>query len=173
MSDQRQQHKQQKVCILAETDEFIPMLKRYANLVEVIFGDLTTFQSVERGDSCVEGFSCEARKLISMATKGYILCILLLQLRQFTLGEVNIFCEFTTMYGDLQAKRATIHHSEMPLEILTNSTETPSPPATMTPEIQVLDMDMTQKKPWVAKLKIWHPKLKAPLSNVHKNIKLC
>ena len=71
--------------------------------------------------------SREARKLMTMATKGSIPWIVLLQSRQFALGEVNILCEFTTIHGNLQAKRATIHHSDMPLELLTNSTET-SPP---------------------------------------------
>ena len=75
----------------------------------------------------------EARKRMTVATRGYILWIILLQSRQFALGEVNILCEFTTMHGDLQAKRTTIHHSEMSLELLTNSTDTPPPPTTRTP----------------------------------------
>ena len=52
---------------------------------------------------------------MTMATKGYIMWVVLLQSRKFELGEFNIFCEFTTMHGDLRAKRATIHYSEMPL----------------------------------------------------------
>ena len=57
VADLRQQQKQQKVCIPADTDEFMLILKRYENLVYVIFfGDLPTFQSVEIVDSCVEGF---------------------------------------------------------------------------------------------------------------------
>ena len=89
--------------------------------------------------------------------------IVLLQSRQFALGEVKILCEFTTMHGDLRAKISKIHHSEMPLELPTNSTETPSPPATRTPYIHVLDIDNIQKKPRVSKLKNCHPKLKAYL----------
>ena len=67
------------------------------------------------------------------------------------------------MYGDLQAKRATIHHSEVPLELLTNSTETPPPPVNRYLDIQVVDMDKTQKKPRVANLNNCHPKPKAAL----------
>ena len=67
------------------------------------------------------------------------------------------------MHGNLQAKRATIHHIGMLLELLTTSTETPTPPATKTPDIQVVDMDNTQKKPRVTNLKNWNPKLKAAL----------
>ena len=111
----------------------------------------------------LRGISREARKLMNMATRGSILWIILLQSLQFALGEVYVLCEFTTMHGDLREKRATIHHSEMPLELLTNSTDTPSTPTTRTPEIQVLDVDKIHKKPRVVKPKHWHPKLKSAL----------
>ena len=63
----------------------------------------------------------------------------------------------------MQSKRATIHQSEMPLELLTNSRERPPPPVNKTPYIRVVDMDKIQKKPRVANLNNWHPKLKAAL----------
>ena len=66
--------------------------------------------------------SREARKRMNMATRGSILWIILLQSRQFSLGEVNILYDFTIIHGNLRAKRSTIHHSEMPLELLTKST---------------------------------------------------
>ena len=44
-----------------------------------------------------------------------------LQSRQVALGEVNLLCEFTTMYKDLRAKRTTTLQSEMPSDLLTNS----------------------------------------------------
>ena len=109
------------------------------------------------------GISRETRKRMTMATRGSILWIILLQSHQFELGEVNILCEFTTMHGGLQAKRATIRHIEMPLELLTNSTDTPPLPTTRTPEIQVLDVDNTHKKPRVANTNNWHPNLKVDL----------
>ena len=118
------------------------VLKRYTNIVYVVFWETCPLLKVLREVILeLKYLSREARKRISMATKGSILWIDLLQSRQFALGEVNILCEFTTMHGNLQAKRATIHYSEMPLELLTNSRETPPPPATRTPEIQVVDMD--------------------------------
>ena len=100
---------------------------------------------------------------MTMATKGSILWVVLLQSRQFALGEFNIFCEFTTMHADLRAKRATIRHSEMPLELLKNSKETPPPPASRTPEVQVVDMDKIQNNPRVDNTNNWHPKLKSDL----------
>ena len=107
--------------------------------------------------------SRESRKHMTMATRGSILWIILLQSRQFELGEVNILCEFTTTHDDLREKRSTIHHCEMPLELPTKSTDTPPPPTTMIPEIQVLDLDKIHKKPRVANPNNWHPKLKAAL----------
>ena len=105
----------------------------------------------------------EARKHMTMATRGSILWIILLQSLQFALGEVNVLCEFTTIHGGLQAKRSAIHHSEMPLELIINSTETPPPQTNRTPEIQVLDVDKIHKKLRVSKPNNWHPKLKAAL----------
>ena len=102
---------------------------------------------------------------MNMATKGSILCIVLIQSRQFAF---NILCEFTTMHGDLRVKRATIHHSEIPLELLTNSTETYPPPVKSTRQIQVVDMENIQKKPRVANLKNRHPKLKADIEGLLK-----
>ena len=37
VADLRQQHKQKKFCIPAEADKFMIMLKRYANIVYVVF----------------------------------------------------------------------------------------------------------------------------------------
>ena len=54
-------------------------------------------------------------------------------------------------------------HCEIPLELLTNSREKPRPPATRTPDIQVVDMDNIQKNPRTDNLKNWHPKLKSAL----------
>ena len=99
------------------------VLKRYTNIVYVVFWETCPLLKVLREVILeLKYLSREARKRIAMATKGSILWIDLLQSRQFALGEVNILCEFTTMKGNLQAKRATIHHSEMPLELLKNST---------------------------------------------------
>ena len=65
---------------------------------------------------------------MTLNNKGSMLWIILLQSRQFALGEVNVLSEFTTMHEDLRAKRAAIDHSEMPLELISNSTEKGAPP---------------------------------------------
>ena len=62
---------------------------------------------------------------MSARTKASILWIMLLQARQFSLGEVNILCEFSTMHSDLRAKKAAIHHGEVPKELIDNSSTAP------------------------------------------------
>ena len=110
------------------------MLKRYANLVYMIFSETCPlFKVLIEVILALRDLSRWARKRMTVANKVYILWIVLLQSRQFELDEVNILCEFTTMHGDLQAKRTIIHHSDMPLELLTNSRERPPPPANRTP----------------------------------------
>ena len=74
---------------------------------------------------------------MTLNTKGSMLWIILIQYRHLALGEVNVLCEFTTMHEDLHVKRAAIHHSEMPLELISNSTEKEAPqkPNETTPEV--------------------------------------
>ena len=58
--------------------------------------------------------------MMSIQTKASILWIVLLQARQFGIGEDNILYEFRTMYDDLRAKRYQVSHSEVPTQMLTN-----------------------------------------------------
>ena len=83
---------------------------------------------------------------------GSILWIILLQSRQFALGEMNMLCEFKTMHSDLRSKKAAIYHGEMPMELVTNST--PQVPPTPPPahENLVVDVDKIQKKIMVSNL---------------------
>ena len=91
------------------------MLKPYANLLYALFSENSPmFNAVGAVIQALKDISREARKRMSMATKGSILWILLLQSCQFALGKVNLLCEFTTMHEDLCAKRAVILHSKMP-----------------------------------------------------------
>ena len=112
VDDLRKQRKKLKVWISAEADEFMIMLKRYVNLVYVVFSETWPMFKLLR--EVIFALRCiyrQAQKRVTMATRGSILWIILLQSRQFALGEVSILCEFTTMHSDLRAKRATIHHS--------------------------------------------------------------
>ena len=78
-----------------------------------------------------------------------------------------MLCEFTTMHEDLRAKRASILHSEMPSELITNSEPKPSyqgrsknPPTTA-----VIDVDVSPKKPKMANKSTWNPKLRDALTS--------
>ena len=55
---------------------------------------------------------------MSLHTKDSILWIVLLQARQFGMGEVNILHEFKSLHHDLQAKRGDISHSKVPRELV-------------------------------------------------------
>ena len=93
-----------------------------------------------------------------MHTKGSILWIVLLQARQFGLGEVNVLYEFQSMHDDLRAKRAQISHSEVPSELFANST-----PGSEDGQRE-REAEPKAKKPRTANPCNWHPKLKAALA---------
>ena len=82
----KQQRKQQKVCIPSEADEFMLMLKRYANLVYVSFLETCPlFKVLREVILLLRGLSRGDRKRMTIATKGSILWVVLLQSRQFAL----------------------------------------------------------------------------------------
>ena len=105
---------------------------------------------------------------MTLNTKGSMLWIILLQSRQFALGEVNVLCEFTTMHKDLRAKRAAIYHSDMPLELISNSTdkEAPPKPNETTPEVEDVEVERI-KKNFAQKIQITGAKIsRLPLRNL-------
>ena len=107
---------------------------------------------------------------MTLNTKGSMLWIILLQSRQFALGEVNVLCEFTTMHEDLREKRADIHHSEMPLELILNSTEKEAPPKPneTTPEVVDVEVERIKKKLRPVNPNNWNKNLKAALKELLK-----
>ena len=121
ISDLRVQRNKIKISIPAEADELMVMLKRYANLLYTVFTETCPlFNALLEVIRALREFSREARKRMTMSTKESILWIVLLKSRQFALGEVNLLCEFTTMHEDLHTKRASILHSEMPMNLIKN-----------------------------------------------------
>ena len=102
---------------------------------------------------------------MTISTKESILWIFLLQSRQFSIGEVNMLCEFTTMHEDRCSKKASILHSEIPSELLTNSDTTSPQPEWIKnlPHKPAIDMDATTKRYRFANPKNWHPNLMAAL----------
>ena len=113
-------HMQISVPVAAE--EFVLLLKRFGNLIYALFSSSSPlFKCMKEIINALMGYSREARRRMPMATKASILWIVLLQSRQFGLGELNILHEFSTMHEDLRAKRGQITHSEVPADLLANS----------------------------------------------------
>ena len=110
-----------KILIPNNADKFIIMLKRYANLLFADFSDMCSlFKAIREVSRALKEYSQEARKRIFLTTKGSIIWIIVLQSCQFSLGKVNLFYEFTTMHEDLCEKQSSVHHSEIPSELITN-----------------------------------------------------
>jgi len=122
VKDLRLLKKRMKISVPESAEEFMLVLKRYANLLFVIFiPRCPLFKCGKEIILVLKDYSREARRKISVHTKGSILWIILLKSRQFGMGEVNILYEVTSMHEDLWAKKLSIHYSEMPSELMQNS----------------------------------------------------
>ena len=167
VADLRSQRKQKQISVPVEPEAFLLMLKRYANFLFAIFSDTCPlFLLVKEVIRALRDFSREARRRMTIGTKGSILWIILLQSRHFALGELSVLCEFSTMHSDLQAKRAVIQHGECPAELLANSSSTPGDTLADPPENNegaAPPPEKPPKKPRKANPNTWHPKLKAAL----------
>ena len=79
-----------------------------------------------------------------------------------------MLCEFTTIHEDLRAKRASILHSEMPMNLITNlEPETVQQDCTKNPVTNAtIDVDINPKKVKLAppNKSNWNPKLRAALT---------
>ena len=142
------------------------MLKRYGNLLYAVFPDTCPlFKALREVIRGLRKCSREAIKRMMLSTKWLILWIVLLQSIQFSLGEVNMLCEFNTMHEDLRAKKASILHSVIPIELLTNSRTTSPPPDQIKnlPHKPAIDVYVTPKRQRVSNPKNWHPKLMAAI----------
>ena len=172
VADLRGHRKQKKISVPAEPEDFLLMLKRYANLLFAIFSNTCSlFLLVKEVIRAIRDFSREARRRMTIGTKGSILWIILLQSRHFALGELDVLCEFSTMHSDLQAKRAVIQHGECPAELLANSSTSSDTPANPLEnnEGAAPPAEKPPKKPRKANPNNWHPKLKAALKGPLKN----
>ena len=119
VADIRAVRKKMKLSVPSEAEEFMLILKRFANLLYALFSArCPLFQCIQELIIALKAFSREARRNMSQATKASILWIGLLQARQFALGEMHILFEYTQMHQDLRAKKTCIHHGEVPVDLL-------------------------------------------------------
>ena len=158
VADLRALRQRMKISIPEEAEEFMLILKRFGNLLFALFSEkCPLFRAVNEVVKALKAYSREARKNMPTNTKGSILWIILLQARQFSLGEVHPLFEFTRKHEDLRAKKASILHSEVPLELLISS---PAKRA-LDPDKDATKSDKRQRAD--ENPNVWHQKIRAAL----------
>ena len=111
-----------KATVPTSHEDFILMLKRFCNALFGIFsGDSPYFKCCVKVVDVLQAFSRPARAAMTTNTRAAILWILLLQSRQFAMGNMDILSEFATMQSDLRAKRGVITHAEVPIDLVSPS----------------------------------------------------
>lgn len=110
-------------------------------------------------------FSRSAQESMSRKTKASILWIILLQSRQFAMGEIAILAEFSAMHTNLAAKHSLIIHAEVPSELIEDKLPTPKAIDDKTKDQGLVKRgDQKRQKTGGAPNKnTWHPKLKGKL----------
>jgi hypothetical protein len=140
-------------------EDFALLLKRYANLLFALFSEhCSLFKCVIKIIDALKDFSKAAKEGMTKRTRASILWIILLQARQFAIGEMNILVEFTTMHTNLSAKMGAITHAEVPTELYEKKQKPPKRDSPDKPDNDI------KKKPRQANPNNWHPKLKANIS---------
>jgi hypothetical protein len=146
--------------IPATADDFMLLLKRYANLLFALFSeDCPFYKCVVKIVDALKEFSRVAREAMSTITKASILWIILLQSRTFALGDDVILAEFTTMHANLASKQGNIYHAEVPQALLPKSLPEKRKPKLQEPDDSKPDIKKPRCNP-----NNWHPTLKAKLS---------
>ena len=143
-------------------EDFMLLLKRYANLLFALFSpDCPFYKCVVKVVDALKEFSRVARETMSQMTRASILWIILLQSRTFALGEDTILAEFTAMHSNLAAKQSIIYHAEVPQALLQSSTTPLSGKRKTNPKE---NEDKPEPKKPRQNLNNWHPTLKAKLA---------
>ena len=163
VADLRSLRSRLQAVVPVEAEDFLLLLKRFANLLFALFSEqCPLFKCIREVIRAYRAYSREARKQLSQASKGAILWIVLLQARQFAMGEVNVLFEFTKMHEDLRAKKSCFHHSEMPKDLLVE-TPSPVPGGEEGPSLS--------KRPRLVNASNWHPKLRAAIAPAMRRAK--
>ena len=108
-----------KASVPASAEEFMLVLKRFANLLYALFSHhCPLYKCIVRVIEALREFSRAAREAMTTHSKASILWIILLQCRQFAVGEMGILAEFTTMHTQLASKQGLVSHAEVPQELI-------------------------------------------------------
>ena len=139
--------------------DYMLLLKRYANLLFALFSSgCPHFQCVLLIINALKTFSKSAKDNMTTRTKASILWIVLLQARQFAIGDMSILAEFTTMHTNLSAKMGMITHAEVPNDLYQ------APIIKRKEQIPYPDIKPPPPKRQRIVQSGWHPTLKAQLS---------
>ena len=105
--------------VLDTSDEFVFILKWYANLNFALFSDtLALFRSLVKVIHSIKAFSWVDRNSMTLKTKASIIWIILLQSRKFYVADTTILAELFTMHTNLSSKKCLIIHVEVLTELL-------------------------------------------------------
>ena len=100
--------------VLDTSDEFVFILKWYANLNFALFSDtLALFRSLVKVIHSIKAFSWVDRNSMTLKTKASIIWIILLQSRKFYVADTTILAELFTMHTNLSSKKCLIIHAEV------------------------------------------------------------
>ena len=144
-------------------DKFMLLLKRFANLLFALFSeDCPFFLCVVKIINALKEFSRVARDSMTAMTKASILWIILLQSRNFALGDDTILAEFTAMHSNLASKQGNIFHSEVPHALIMPTNDTAKTKRKQPPPDQ--DGEKQEAKKPRKNLNNWHPLLKSKLA---------
>ena len=154
-----------KASVPDTADEFITLLKQYANLLFALFlGDCPLFKCVANVVNCIRNYSLAARKAMTKASNVSILWIIFLQSRKFAIREFEILAEFTSIQALLCKKNPIIRHVEVP-DALWNKKKRKGDTEDVNPKDPNISKQQTteRKNP-----NCWHSVLKAKLGPAMK-----
>ena len=118
LQDIKNMKKKMKASVPDSADQFMLLLKRYANLLFAIFTEnCPLFRCVVLVISALRDYSRAARDAMTKRTKASVLWIVLLQSRRFSVGEMDILADFTWMQQCLASKTSEISHAEVPNDL--------------------------------------------------------
>jgi hypothetical protein len=119
MADIRRLKTKFKPKVPESAEDFMLLLKRFANLLFALFSkDCPYYKCLVMIIKALKTFSKNARENMSMKSKASILWIILLQGRQFAMGEMEVLAEFTQLHTNLQSKQGVIVHAELPKDLI-------------------------------------------------------
>jgi len=157
-----------KVRVPDNIEEFMRVLKRFANLIYALFSkDCPLFLALKAVIDALRAYSPTARQALSLQTKAAILWIILLQSRHFAMGEVDVLSEFQAMQRKLAEKERHITHAELPAALIAKPKQQDQPKADSTSKHAAPPTKPTQEskrqKTADPNPNVWHPKLKSSL----------